>query len=214
MNNTNKPLLLFDIDLTLYDSLHFRKIYPPLMVNALGITSEEYRETQKGYLNTLEKSTDFLPVKYLRHIAHTYSYPFQKLHDIYYNPELFRTSLYPDTIPALDKLKLNNTLGIYSEGNHDFQITKLKLSGIINYFDPNFIFIHRRKVDLEIINTLPANSTIVDDKLEVIKLLSLYPDIHPVWVNRTSTVSEVKFKTISSLLDLTQSRKSKFPDII
>jgi len=173
------------------------------MVNALGITLEEYRDTQNGYLNTLEKSTDFLPVKYLRHIAHTYSYPFQKLHDIYYNPELFRASLYPDTIPALDKLKLKNTLGIYSEGNHDFQITKLKLSGIFDYFDPNFIFIHRRKIDPVIISSLPENTTIVDDRTDVIDSLSQYANLSLVWLNRKDNSQHPFIQTVNILTSLT-----------
>jgi phosphoglycolate phosphatase-like HAD superfamily hydrolase len=173
------------------------------MVNALGITLEEYRDTQNGYLNTLEKSTDFLPVKYLRHIAHTYSYPFQKLHDIYYNPELFRASLYPDTIPALDKLKHKNTLGIYSEGNHDFQITKLKLSGIFDYFDPNFIFIHRRKIDPVIISSLPENTTIVDDRTDVIDSLSQYANLSLVWLNRKDNSQHPFIQTVNILTSLT-----------
>jgi len=203
-----KPIILFDIDLTLYDSLHFRQLYPPLMAQALGISLDELRETQTGYLNTLEKSTDFLPEEYLQHIAETHSFPYQKLHDIYYDPGLFKASLYPDTVPALTRLKPDFNLGIFSEGYRNFQITKLKYSGIYDFFDPEYIFIHRRKTDPETLSSLPDNSLIIDDNPVIISLLLINLPIKPIWINRKNNLKNPDIITISSLNDIFNILKS------
>jgi FMN phosphatase YigB (HAD superfamily) len=203
MNNTSKPLMLFDIDLTLYDSLHFRALYPPLMANALNISLQELTRTQNIYLNTLEKSTDFLPQMYLRHIADHYKFPYRQLQAIYYDPGLFRASLYPDTIPALQKLHPLYILGIFTEGNTDFQINKLKYSGIWDYFNQKYIYIHRRKLDPEIIVRMPPNATVVDDRLEVVEKLQPFPRIQPVWLNRKNQITHLSVPTIHKLTDLT-----------
>ena len=202
MTSTNKPLLLFDIDLTLYDSLHFRKMYPSLMAGAMNISLETLIQTQKSYTGKLERSTDFHPEDYLHHIADTHHFSYQKLHDIYYNPELFGASLYPDTIPALEKLQTGYTLGIYSEGNHDFQITKLKLSGIYQYFDPKFIYIHPRKLNPEIVRSLPEKTTIIDDRLEIISVIHNYRHLIPIWLNRHGSKIYFHTKSISDLKQL------------
>lgn len=203
MNNTNKPLLLFDIDLTLYDTNLFRQLYPPVMAKAMNISIQTLNKTQKSYTDRLAKSTDFLPEDFLHHIADVHNRSYEKLHDIYYNPENFHESLYPDVFPSLQRLKGHHTLGIFSEGFISFQTTKLKLSGIYNFFDPNFIFITRRKNESDIISQLPVNTTIIDDRIEVLESLSQFPNLTLVWLNRKDHSSSPTTKTIHSLTQLT-----------
>ena len=81
-------------------------------------------------------------------------------------------------------------------------MTKLKYSGIFDYFDPNFIYIHRRKIDPDILNSLPKNSIIVDDRLEIITDLTPYSHLNPVWLNRKDNVISQPVRTIHSLVEL------------
>ena len=202
MNNTNKPSILFDIDLTLFDANLFRLNVYPKLAEAIKISLPEFNQTLASYTNALEKSSDFLPNRFLRHIAKAHSFPFQQLYDTYFHPRNFINALYPDTVPAIQKLFPANSLGIYSEGYRDFQVTKLKLSGILDYFDPDFLYIHRRKIDPTVLNSLPNDSVIIDDRLEVINGMAPYPNITPVWLNRNDYTTHPLVKTIRSLTEL------------
>ena len=196
------PLILFDIDYTLYNTRHFIELVNPLIMSALNITPEELSQTLKDYLNTLAKSTDFLPEDFLRILANNYSYSYQKLHDIYFSPELYKSSLFPDTVPALQKLYPDFNLGIFSEGFPDFQTLKLKNSGILGYFDTKYIFIYNRKTDLKILRSLPADTTILDDKSDVIQTIKQFPHLKPVWINRGLVRPDTSFATIKTLLEI------------
>jgi hypothetical protein len=132
MNNTNKPSILFDIDLTLFDANLFRLNVYPILAGAIKISLPEFNETLASYTNALEKSSDFLPNRFLRHIAKAHSFPFKELFNTYFHPRHFTDALYPDTVPALQKLFPGRNLGIYSEGYLEFQTTKLRLSGILD----------------------------------------------------------------------------------
>ena len=202
MTNTNKPLILFDIDLTLIDSIRLRHTYNSQLSYELKISIKEFNDTKDKYLNRLEKSTDFLPEDFLKHIADTHNHSYQTLQNIYYNPENFQDALYPDTIPALQKLKKEYIFGIYSEGFFSFQITKLKYSGIYNYFDPDFIYIHRRKAISDIPKTLPGGTIIVDDRIEALESLSQFPNLSLVWLNRKDNSIHPSIPTIQSLNEL------------
>jgi FMN phosphatase YigB (HAD superfamily) len=197
-----KPLILFDIDYTLYNTGHFIGLVNPLITSALNITPEILSQTLKDYLNTLTKSTDFLPADFLRILANNYSFSYQKLHDIYFKPELYKSSLFPDTIPALQKLSPDFTLGIYSEGFQDFQTAKLKNCEILDFFNPDYIFIHARKAEPEILKSLPENSVIVDDKPEIINEVKVDGRLTPVWLNRTDSSLFPGIRTLHSLTDL------------
>ncbi len=202
MNNTNKPSILFDIDLTLFDADLFRLNVYPRLAETIKISLPEFNGTLAAYTNALEKSSDFLPNRFLRHIAKDHSFPFQQLYNTFFNPQNFINALYPDTVPGLQKLFPGRSLGIYSEGYREFQTTKLRLSGILDYFNPDLMHIHRRKIDPAVLNCLPNDSVIVDDRPEMISGLIPYPNITPVWLNRKDDATHPTVKTIHSLTEL------------
>jgi FMN phosphatase YigB (HAD superfamily) len=204
MNNTNKPSILFDIDLTLFDADLFRLNVYPRLAEEVNISLPEFNETLASYTNALEKSSDFLPNRFLRHIAKAHSFPFQQLYDTYFHPQNFKEALYPDTMPALQELFPGRSLGIYSEGYRDFQTTKLRFSGILDYFDPDLIYIHRRKIDPDFLRTLPEKTTIIDDRIKVLESLSQISNLSLVWLNRKDTATHPSIRTILLLTDLYQ----------
>lgn len=61
----------------------------------------------------------------------------------------FAQSLFPETRAVLAALQKKFPLGIFSECvDYDFQITKLKESGLWSFFDPALIYIDFAKADL------------------------------------------------------------------
>jgi phosphoglycolate phosphatase-like HAD superfamily hydrolase len=197
-----KPIILFDIDRTIFNTDQFRYNYMHKFLSLMHVPAEKFEEGRTSYHNTLEKHTDFLPEDYLKHLSAFFNFPLEKLRHAYYTPDNFTQALFPDTLPALTSLSRSNTLGIFSEGYSSFQITKLKLSGIYDYFVPRYTHIHRRKLDLQIIKSLPHNCTVVDDNPEVISILTGHFGIDPVLLNRNASSSIPGSKTIHSLLDL------------
>ncbi|HVZ11557.1 MAG TPA: hypothetical protein VG965_00875, partial [Patescibacteria group bacterium] len=101
---------------------------------------------------------------------------------------------------VLAELAKKNTLGIFSEGNLEFQRRKLSAAGIANYFDEEYVFIYRRKLLENAILTVPQAATIVDNKYDVVSELSNVANV--VWINRESGENDPKIKTIHSLGEL------------
>lgn len=124
----NKPVVLFDIDYTLFDTAFFKES------------------------------------KFLRH------------------------KIYEEVIGALDNLSKIALLGIFSEGNIDFQRRKLKETNIERYFAKDNTHIVLNKLD-KLKGTLEkyGNRKIffVDDKLTILfDAKKLFPDIFTIWVQR------------------------------
>ncbi|MEK7611402.1 MAG: hypothetical protein AAB486_03480 [Patescibacteria group bacterium] len=117
-------------------------------------------------------------------------------------PDLYRRSLYPDTLPSLAKLQASHRLGIFTEGFRKFQLTKLKLSGLLPLFNRDLTFIHRRKLTPTAIKRLPKGAIIVDDNLEVVETLLKFPYVTPVWLNRKDKKKHPQIRAIRSLTEL------------
>ena len=156
------------------------------------------------YAKSLAKSTDYNPDGYIRHLKKIFSLKSSKaLKRIYFKtPSLYRLALYPETRAALTILKTAYRLGIYTEGFRKFQKAKLKLSGLLPFFEPDLTFIHRRKLTPWAVKQLPGGAAIVDDNLEVINALSKFPRVTPVWLNRKDKKKPLLIRTIHSLKEL------------
>lgn len=102
--------------------------------------------------------------------------------------DLQNYSLFPEVTKILDLLKENFILGIFSEGDREFQISKLKKTNIWHFFNPEDIFIETKKHTLimeieEKYRDKPL--VVVDDKLTVLAdLKKKLPDAKMVWIKR------------------------------
>jgi FMN phosphatase YigB (HAD superfamily) len=150
------------------------------------------------YIKNLKSSTDFQPENYCLALSEHFWCDYKKLIDIFYKYEkTYKNILYPDTITTLEKLKEKYILGIFSEGYKRFQLTKLKFSGILPYFDRKYIFLRRRKLSKKFLGLIPANSIIIDDNKKVIDILTKN-NIKNLWVDRSKSIKQ---NNILSVLD-------------
>lgn len=128
MQFLNKPVVLFDIDYTLFDTAHFKET-----------KLKEFR-------------------------------------------------LYDEVEKVLTDLSKGFVLGIFSEGETDLQIEKLKKTKIYRFFQPDHIYIEILKKDkIQSISRKYRETFIymVDDKLPILKLMKqALPNATTIWIKR------------------------------
>lgn len=198
-----KQIILLDIDKTLFDvNAFFSKNVWPAVEEDLKISRAKLDKVSKIYQGTLSKNTEFDPKGWMSVARKELGDKANDIKDYIYNPDFFVDSLFNEVIPALNELKEDYTLGIYSEGIEEWQRKKIELSGLNNYFEQKYIIISPNKVSEIVMGSIPKGSTIVDDRSDVVLDLQTVDDIYPVWLNRTEKQPLPNTKEIKTLTGL------------
>lgn len=195
-------LILFDIDRTLLNTQKFKTLYQQSILESIRVKKKDFLVTQSKYLSSLESSTDFDHKSYINFLGKNLKVSVKVIKRAFLKRNLFVRSLFPECVSVLAKLHKRHKLGVFSEGVRDYQILKIKMSGIYNFFDPKQIFIFRRKLETKNLQKLPKEVFIVDDKEEVIKALLSYGGFEPVWLNLKSDRKLSGVLTVRTLRDL------------
>lgn len=194
--------IYFDIDRTLIDSVKIREQTRRTIALESGLGREKVEEYINNYVATLAHKNGYSHMVMLQHLSQESGIDFELLKQAHDRPENFEKSLYDDTVITLAKLKENNNqLGIYSEGWDDYQLNKLKLSGIYKYFDEDKIIISRNKSIFKLVEKM-GTAIVVDDWPEVIDYLSQYPKITPIWLNLLDNKKHKTARTVHSLSEI------------
>jgi hypothetical protein len=128
--------------------------------------------------------------------------PVKKLAIVFHQPVNFQQALYPEVRDVLTKLKqAGYPLGLYSQGFRDFQEHKILANNLMEFFSPAHRYIKREKMDPTLIESLPENTIIIDDKAEVIAFLEPFPNIIPLHMVREAK-NQLGEYTLSTLNDL------------
>ncbi|MBI2613633.1 MAG: hypothetical protein HYW62_02580 [Candidatus Levybacteria bacterium] len=102
--------------------------------------------------------------------------------------KLLKHKIYEEVIDVLDGLSKIAILGVYSEGDIDFQVNKIKETNIDRYFAKENTHVVLDKLsDLKIIFEKYKNKKtfLVDDKLHILhNVEQLFPDVFTIWVKR------------------------------
>ncbi|KKP39430.1 MAG: hypothetical protein UR29_C0007G0081 [Candidatus Woesebacteria bacterium GW2011_GWC2_33_12] len=117
------------------------------------------------------------------------------------NTHIYNVNVYKETLEVLEKLKDKYRLGIYSEGTKKFQNHKFKSLGLNKYFDKDLIFIVDAKDTKEVLEKIPKDAIIVDDKETICEFLTKN-EIRAIWLNRKDNRKSDKCETIYSLFEL------------
>jgi FMN phosphatase YigB (HAD superfamily) len=198
-----KQIILFDIDKTLFDvNTFFKKYLFPAIEKDLKISKEKLEKVSEIYKEGLGKATEFDPKGWLKVAKDEIGEKAKEIKDYIYNPDFFVGSLFPEVIPMLNNLKNDYVLGIYSEGVEEWQRTKIELSGINNYFEQEYVSISSDKLSDTVIEWLPMNAVIVDDREDIILELGKVDKIHQVWLNRQMKDAPPNTKVIKDLTGL------------
>lgn len=196
-----RKIILFDIDRTLINTDELSLRHKQELREVLGISETEYNAARERYTKTLAHPHDFNPDDLLVSFSKLFNKDMKTLREAYEKPRIYIDSLYKETTSALQELAENHRLGIFSEGISSGQKSKLKLSGILKFFDPELVFIFRRKLNPISLNEVPVGAFIIDDKIEVVESLQKQGKFTPIFIDRLDTKEAVKH-TISSLAEL------------
>lgn len=201
-----KPVILFDLDRTVFDTSKMSKTFDQLMLKILGNPEiEEFKKVKSDYKATLKRDREFVPEDYVKALSEKFDpLKYQELLDVIFSEKyvsIYKESVFPETIELFEKLKDNHTLGLYSEGTLHFQIHKFESTGLGKYLDKNLIFIVEAKDEPDVIGNLPKDCVIVDDKEIICKYLT-ENGTKSVWLNNKNGRKSDKFMTIYKLLEL------------
>lgn len=96
--------------------------------------------------------------------------------------------VYEEVIEVLDSINKIATLGIFSEGDIDFQRRKLKQTNIDKYFEKDHTHIVLKKIDdlKKILESYEDRQIFfVDDKLNILfDAKKSFPEVFTIWVKR------------------------------
>lgn len=197
--------VLFDIDGVLFDTEKFGKLLRSEFVRILDIGEEELISANADYYSNLSERTDFDPRGITAYLSERFEKDVVKLDHVFWKEDdLYQESLYPETQEVLRELKDQKTLGIFSQGNEELQNRKLDAAKLRDYFSPEHVFIHRRKLSDDAIELLPRQATFVDNKHDVVVALQKFVDV--IWINRKSDELDPEIKTIHSLREILEIR--------
>lgn len=199
----NRRVILFDIDYTLYNTQGFREFLADKLEEDFNVASEKWLEVYEKHKATLKNRSDFRPDKFLQLISQETGIPYTKLRKYYYKDTIHKAVIFEEVEEILEKLSKGYKLGIFSEGFKRYQKQKLKKGKIDQHFDPDFLFIHRRKLRPSALKTLPEGSLVIDDKAEVVEVINKLPNkVEAIWLNRINKDKHPHAKTIHTLNEI------------
>lgn len=191
--------ILFDVDYTLIDTAKFKENFKRKITGLLDISFEDFLLAEQDYVKKDCGFTDFVPQDYIDFISDKFNFDKLMIAEAFFNDENFSNIVFPDVYPSLEILSKMYDLGIFSEGFKEFQLLKLRKTGLFDFFDENLIFIFRRKLTESNLKLLPQECFVVDDNIESILALGEFSRFKPVWINRKTDRADGKYFTIFNL---------------
>ncbi|MDP3093630.1 MAG: hypothetical protein Q8N16_02595 [bacterium] len=185
--------VFFDIDFTLFDCRKFeRMVFAKLKKDLFSFSLRALKKDLKAARHFITTTPEKIDAS--------------QLTGSFLDPAYYQKALFPDALPALQALKNTAKLGAWSEANPKKQMIKLKLSGLINFFEPELLYLSRRKFRLvkKIVDSCGLENVIfVDNKPKLIKKLSGL-GIQSFLIDRFNTqpAKVPTIRTLASLPDL------------
>jgi FMN phosphatase YigB (HAD superfamily) len=177
-----KPIILFDFDSTLFNVSALKVAIYHNLAKKLNLSNEEFKQKKDKYVASLSDQ-NFVPKTFVEHISQRENVD-ELVNEIFQTNVDYSEYLYPESLEILQQLSKSYTLGIFSEGDPDWQMEKIVKTKILSYFDQEYVFVHQNKTTKEALDLLPEGSFIIDDKPKIIEKLSTKTNITPIWLQR------------------------------
>lgn len=181
----NDRVILFDFDGTLLNtSALFEKLVNEVLPQVTKKTSLEIKDLSDDYLASLVSRVDFHPDDYLSFIStHTQS-NLQEINEAFYQPEFYIKAVFPEVREVISSLSASYPIGLFTQGIPSWQEKKLTLANLTDLFEPNFLYITKRKTTKQYLSKLPKPCIVIDDNIDIINALKLEPDVAPIFLDR------------------------------
>lgn len=198
--------LLFDIDFTLIDSAKLKDIHFENIVRKTSFDRKQLENIFSRYISYIGSAKNFKIDDFSQILSKLHRTKISVIESIFYNISFYKKCIYPDIKQNLKKLSnLGHHLGIFSEGDINFQTIKLLSVEISDILNQELIFISDKKDRKRFLSNVPAESIIIDDNLAKLqRIKKLMPSIEPIHINRLKSKSDSKLTTINDLNQLLQ----------
>lgn len=194
----NKKIILFDIDGTLIDASLIGDMVYSKISEVSGLDERKIREIKDEFRL---KVTGYHVTDLVDYISQKSGINLTSLKNFLDSESIYSTYIYDDVRDVLSKLSEDNNLGIFSDGDLNYQ--NKKISSIKEFFQDNLIFITIGKLMNGFLEKIPNGAMIIDDDKNVLeKLKQLRPDLELVWINRENEEKMEGIRTIQSLKEL------------
>lgn len=202
------PTILFDVDRTLFDTAKFVSLFLGEISLSLGVSRAEVEKVYSNYWNEFE-ITDHLPQNFSKYIVkwlqvEGFSADAIKhlVLDIFNREDLYRDSVFEEASGVISSMQNKGwRVGLFTEGNIDFQNAKLTYSELRKLIPGEMIFIFEEKTAPTALAVLPKECVLVDDKLGVVTTM-ISKGYRAVWLNSQKQVGPAQVPQVSSLLQL------------
>lgn len=197
--------IYFDFDRTLLDTDGLKAEQARRIAKITYLSEEQVVEGMKKYIASLIDHLDFHPEEYANYLASLYSVPAGDVMKVYLaDTSYFAGFVFPEVVEVLTQLQQRGvSLGIFSSAQYEYQLHKLKYSGVMQFFKHDSIIIHPRKLTPEIVTKVPNESLVIDDDLAVVQeLQKSHLHVVPIWCNRKSADEASGIRTIHTLREL------------
>jgi len=194
----NKKIILFDIDRTLINADLIEEMIYKNVSDISGLEKEKIKKIKDEYRANL---TGYTVDSLLDYISQKSKTDLTSLKSLLTNDNIYKKYIYDEVSKVLNKLAQGNNLGIFSDGDFDYQ--NKKILSIRKFFRDDLIFITTGKLRNDFLKKIPDGVTIIDDDKNVIeKLKQLRPDLELIWINRKDEEKMDGIRTIKSLEEL------------
>lgn len=194
-----KPVILFDIDHTLFDTDKLRNLSNKAILKILKIKNNKIDLFILVENEAVRKDKVFKPSTFSEMVAKHFKKEkkTKEITKVFTDKSIFKACLYPNTVSILKRLSHQFRLGIFSKGHEPFQRFKTEASKELSaLLDKNLIFIYRNKKKYipNLLKRFKDNGLIiVDDSQETIRsFLKLNPKILAIWIKRRKKYSADK----------------------
>ena len=183
---TIKPVILLDLDNTLFDTPSYRKSVFTKIGN-FSVCQEIYDEMMRG-------RGYFLPEAFAKIVSERLGKRKEKIMDILFDPKTFKDKLHKEVLDSLKKLTLIGEVGILSQGDKKFQSAKIvHFQHLLN--SSHVHIVADKKLDMLSIfkNLSDYKVYFVDDILPMLQAAKkIDPSIVTIWMRRGRYAQEQK----------------------
>ena len=188
----NKPIVLFDIDYTMFDVRHFDKSFHAYISKIFGIDAKTIQDLSfKTILGLIEKE-HFLDIdKYLKILLSGLGKEkhLKEIEEFLFGKDFFKHGFYPDVEVTVRTLNEMFRLGVFSQGDNKLQGAKISQSGFKHLFENKLIYIIKpKKLDfLPFLKKIHGKDKVylVEDKLSILhEVKKQMPSVFGIWIKR------------------------------
>ena len=187
-----KPIVLFDIDYTMFDVKHFDNNFHAYLSKLLDVDQKKVQDLSIKTILGLIKQEHFLDIdKYLKILLSGLGKEkyLKEIEQFLFGKDFFKRGFYPDVEVTVRTLKEMFRLGVFSQGDKKLQGAKINQSGFEDIYDKKLIYIIKpRKLDfLPSLKKLHTKDKVflVEDKLSILhEVKKQMSSVFGIWVKR------------------------------